>query len=87
MRARASSTGRAGGRRSAGCRAGGVLISSVKLEPAELPRGVRPWMLGTSLGVGTSSPEDDPAERDASILAYRQVVIGLAAEDAKCRVE
>ena len=36
--------------------------SRVKLEPAELSRGVRPWMLGTSLGVGTSSPEDDPAE-------------------------
>ena len=46
--------------RPAGCRAGGVLTSSEKLEPAESPRGVRPWILGTSLGVGTSAPDESP---------------------------
>ena len=38
-------------------------------------------------GADGSVVADDPAERDASILAYRQVVVDLAAEDAKCRVE
>ena len=36
-------------------------------------------MLGTSLGVGTSSPEDDPAELAVAVEQLRQLCVRVAA--------